>query len=75
MDAPLIELHETMIRLAKGIVTARERHGAQDHVQGSVITMMRPSPLAGLLDRSTSEIKASIGVWENWLKMEKARPT
>lgn len=72
MTTAAIEMHETMIRLAKGIVRARERHGARP-VPSPIAGVLAPSPFAGLLDRPTGELKASLGVWENWLKLERSK--
>lgn len=68
-----IELHETMIRLTKGIVSARKRLGAQHAVTGSIAAVLEGSPLAGLVNRPTSELEASIGLWENRLKLERSK--
>lgn len=73
MATPTLELHETMIRLTKGIISARKRLGAQVAVTGPIAAVLEGSPLAGLLGRPTSELEASIGLWENRLKLERTK--
>jgi hypothetical protein len=68
-----IALHETLIRLAKGIVSTRERHGCQAAVGGAIVQVLDGSPFAGVLAQPTSDLKASIGMWEHRLTLERSK--
>jgi hypothetical protein len=66
MDRATIELHETAIRLAKGIVSARERW-EKSNPSATLAVDPCQGPLTALLQMKTPKLKLAIGEWETRL--------